>query len=298
MLRLVLPKGSLEKATFALFSEADLSVSRSSSVDYRASIDDPRIDDVRILRPQEIPLYVADGLFDIGITGRDWIEERGSEVTSLGTLQYSKATANPIRVVLAVPADSPVSSVADLSAAATGRGGALRVSTEYPELTRRYLETHGVDAEVSLSYGATEAKVPDIADCVVEITETGRALKAAGLKIVETLLVSHTELIANPESAADPEKRHAMEQLLTLLQGSLEARGKVLVKLNVAAEELSTVIELLPSLRSPTVSELFGGGGFAVETVVEKSKINVLIPALRDRGATDIIELPISKIVH
>ena len=273
-------------------------MSRSSSVDYRASIDDPRIDDVRILRPQEIPLYVADGLFDIGITGRDWIEERGSEVTSLGTLQYSKATANPIRVVLAVPADSPVSSVADLSAAATGRGGALRVSTEYPELTRRYLETHGVDAEVSLSYGATEAKVPDIADCVVEITETGRALKAAGLKIVETLLVSHTELIANPESAADPEKRHAMEQLLTLLQGSLEARGKVLVKLNVAAEELSTVIELLPSLRSPTVSELFGGGGFAVETVVEKSKINVLIPALRDRGATDIIELPISKIVH
>jgi len=298
VLRLVLPKGSLEKATFDLFRDADLSVSRSSSVDYRASIDDPRIDDVRILRPQEIPLYVADGLFDIGITGRDWIEERGSEVTSLGTLQYSKATANPIRVVLAVPADSPVSSVADLSAAATGRGGALRVSTEYPELTRRYLETHGVDAEVSLSYGATEAKVPDIADCVVEITETGRALKAAGLKIVETLLVSHTELIANPESAADPDKRHAMEQLLTLLQGSLEARGKVLVKLNVAAEELSTVIELLPSLRSPTVSELFGGGGFAVETVVEKSKINVLIPALRDRGATDIIELPISKIVH
>jgi len=298
VLRLVLPKGSLEKATFALFSDADLTVSRSSSVDYRASIDDPRIDDVRILRPQEIPLYVADGLFDIGITGRDWIEERGSEVTSLGTLQYSKATANPIRVVLAVPADSPVSSVADLSAAATGRGGALRVSTEYPELTRRYLATHGVDAEVSLSYGATEAKVPDIADCVVEITETGRALKAAGLKIVETLLVSHTELIANPESAGDPDKRHAMEQLLTLLQGSLEARGKVLVKLNVAAEALSDVIELLPALRSPTVSELFGGGGFAVETVVEKSKINVLIPALRDRGATDIIELPISKIVH
>lgn len=298
VLRLVLPKGSLEKATFALFSDADLTVSRSSSVDYRASIDDPRIDDVRILRPQEIPLYVADGLFDIGITGRDWIEERGSEVTSLGTLQYSKATANPIRVVLAVPADSPVSSVADLSAAATGRGGALRVSTEYPELTRRYLATHGVDAEVSLSYGATEAKVPDIADCVVEITETGRALKAAGLKIVETLLVSHTELIANPESAGDPDKRHAMEQLLTLLQGSLEARGKVLVKLNVAAEALSDVIELLPALRSPTVSELFGGGGFAVETVVEKSKINVLIPALRDSGATDIIELPISKIVH
>ncbi len=298
MLRLVLPKGSLEKATLELFAEADLSVSRSSSVDYRATIDDPRIDDVRILRPQEIPLYVADGLFDIGITGRDWIEERGSEVTSLGTLQYSKATANPIRVVLAVPADSPVSSVADLAASATGHDGALRVSTEYPELTRRYLEKHGVRAEVSLSYGATEAKVPDIADCVVEITETGRALRAAGLKIVETLLVSHTEFIANPESATDPDKRHAMEQLLTLLQGSLEARGKVLVKLNVTTEQLPGVIDVLPSLRSPTVSELFGGGGFAVETVVPKSQINVLIPALRDRGATDIIELALSKIVH
>ena len=298
MLKLVLPKGSLENATLDLFAEADLGVSRSSSVDYRASIDDPRIDDVRILRPQEIPLYVADGLFDIGITGRDWIEERGSAVTSLGTLQYSKATANPIRVVLAVPAESAVTSVTDLAATATGPGGALRVSTEYPELTSLYLESHGVKAEVSLSYGATEAKVPDIADCVVEITETGRALRAAGLKIVETLLVSHTELIANPVSAADPDKRHAMEQLLTLLQGSLEARGKVLVKLNVAAEQLPGVIEVLPSLRSPTVSELFGGGGFAVETVVRKSEINVLIPALRDRGATDIIELALSKIVH
>jgi len=298
VLRLVLPKGSLEKATLDLFADADLTVNRSSSVDYRASIDDPRIADVRILRPQEIPLYVADGLFDIGITGRDWIEERGSEVTTLGALQYSKATANPIRVVLAVPADSPVTSVADLAASATGGGGALRVSTEYPELTRRYLETHGVAAEVSLSYGATEAKVPDIADCVVEITETGRALRAAGLKIVETLLVSHTELIANPAAAADPGKRHAMQQILTLLQGSLEARGKVLVKLNVAADQLDDVIEVLPSLRSPTVSELFGGGGFAVETVVPKSEINVLIPALRDRGATDIIELALSKIVH
>jgi ATP phosphoribosyltransferase len=298
MLRLVLPKGSLERATLELFVAADLTVVRSSDVDYRASIDDPRVDQVRILRPQEIPLYVADGLFDVGITGRDWIEERGSDVVSLGPLNYSKATANPIRVVLAVPTESPISSVGDLAKSATGVGGALRVSTEYPELTRRYLETHGVDAEVSLSYGATEAKVPDIADCVVEITETGRALRAAGLKIVETLLVSHTEFIANRAAAEDPEKRHAMEQLLTLLQGALEARGKVLVKLNVAAEQLPGVIDLLPSLRSPTVSELFGGGGFAVETVVPKSEINELIPALKDRGATDIIELALSKIVH
>jgi ATP phosphoribosyltransferase len=298
MLRMVLPKGSLEKATLELFASADLAVTRSSDVDYRATIDDPRVDEVRILRPQEIPLYVADGMFDLGITGRDWVEERGSEVTTLGILQYSKASSQPVRVVLAVPTESPVASVADLAASGTGKGGALRVSTEYPELTRRFLEKHGVRAEVSLSYGATEAKVPDIADCVVEITETGRALRAAGLKIVETLFVSHTELIANRAAAEDPDKRHAMEQLFTLLQGALEARGKVLVKLNVAADQLNDVIDLLPSLRSPTVSELFGQSGFAVETVVPKSEINTLIPALKDRGATDIIELALSKIVH
>ncbi len=297
-LRLVLPKGSLERATLELFADADLAVSRSSTVDYRAAIDDPRIAEVRILRPQEIPVYVAEGLFDLGITGRDWIEERAATVTSLGALAYSKETANPIRVVLAVPEASPVRTVADLVATGTGADGALRVSTEYPELTRRYFADHGIAAEVSLSYGATEAKVPDIADCVVEITETGRALRAAGLRIVETLLVSCTELVANPEAAADPERRHAMEQILTLLQGVLEARDKVLVKLNVAAERLDGVIGLLPSLRAPTVSELFGGDGFAVETVVPKSEINVLIPALRDRGATDIIELALSKIVH
>ena len=292
MLRLVLPKGSLEKATLELFAAADLAVARSSNVDYRATIADPRVDEVRILRPQEIPVYVASGLFDLGITGRDWIEERGVDVVSLGQLQYSKATANPIRVVLAVADDSPFKTLADLA------GQRVRVSTEYPELTRRALDEHGVDAEISLSYGATEAKVPDIADCVVEITETGRALRAAGLRIIDTLLVSHTELIANPDAAADPVKRHAMEQLLTLLQGTLEAREKVLVKLNVPAGQLDAVIGVLPALRAPTVSELSGGGAFALETVVPKAEINTLIPALKDQGATDILELALSKIVH
>jgi ATP phosphoribosyltransferase len=291
MLRLVLPKGSLEKATMELFAHADLAVVRGSDVDYRGTIDDPRVDEVRILRPQEIPLYVADGLFDLGITGRDWIEETGADVVSLGTLAYSKATANPIRVVLAVARDSPVTTVADLPSGS-------RVSTEYPELTRRLLQKQGVQAEIRLSYGATEAKIPDIADAVVEITETGRALAAAGLRIVGTLLESCTELIANPTAAADPTKAHAMAQLLTLLQGTLEARGKVLLKLNVAGAELDGVIAVLPSLKAPTVSELSGGGGFAVETVVPKSDVNILIPALKDKGATDIIELPLSKIVH
>jgi ATP phosphoribosyltransferase len=165
-------------------------------------------------------------------------------------------------------------------------------------LTRRFFAKAGVDAEITLSYGATEAKIPEIADAVVEISETGRALRAAGLKILDTVLVSHTELIANPESYNDAERRKAMEQIRTLLTGALEARGRVLVKLNVDESSLDGVISLLPALKSPTVSKLFGEDGYAVETVVAKSEINVLIPALKDAGATDIIELPIAKIVH
>ena len=291
MLRLVLPKGSLERSTLDLFDAADLAVRRSSQVDYRGTIDDERISEVRILRPQEIPRYVADGLFDLGITGRDWIEETGAEVTSLGELRYGKTTARSIRIVLAVEATSPVQRVADLPQG-------LRVSSEYPELTARFLAKHGIQADIQLSYGATEAKVPEIADAVVDLTETGQALRAAGLRIVDTLLVSDTELIANPRSYQDPDKRHAMEQLLTLLSGTLEARGRVLVKLNVSESDLDAVIRLLPALKSPTVSKLFGEGEYAVETVVAKSDINQLIPALKDHGATGIIELPISKIVH
>ncbi|MGD0809893.1 MAG: ATP phosphoribosyltransferase [Acidimicrobiales bacterium] len=290
MLRLVLPKGSLERATIELFEAADLSVIRSSDVDYRATIKDHRISEVRVLRPQEIPRYVADGLFDIGITGRDWVEETGAKVVSLGELAYSKATSNPIQVVLAVAAGSPWSSARDMP-------DGVKVSTEYPLLTERFFAERGVKADVVLSYGATEAKVPEIADAVVEITETGRALKAAGLRVIETVLISYTELIANPTSAEDPERRKAMEDINTLLQGALKARGRVLVKLNVEANDLDRVIKLLPAMRSPTVSELFGGGSYAVETVVPKETINKLIPELKDAGATDIIELPISKIV-
>jgi ATP phosphoribosyltransferase len=174
----------------------------------------------------------------------------------------------------------------------------VRVSSEYPELTKRFFAEKGIEADIRLSYGATEAKVPDIVDCIVDITETGNAIRAAGLKIIDTILVSYTELIANPASYADPAKAHAMRQLQTLLQGVLEARGRVLVKLNIPSDRLNAVIAILPSMKSPTVNELFGGAGYAVESVVEKRRINVLIPALSDAGATDIIELPISKIVH
>jgi len=291
MLRLVLPKGSLEPSTLQLFEDADLAVQRASDVDYRAVITDPRVDDVRILRPQEITRYVADGLFDVGITGRDWIEETSSDVVTLTEMHYSKATARPIRMVLAVGGDATYERVEDLP---TG----VRVHTEYPELTRRFLEGRGVDAEITLSYGATEAKIPEIADAVVEITETGRSLRAAGLTVLDTILVSYTELIANRDAYAEPAKRKAMEQIQTLLAGALEARGRVLVKLNVGEAQLDQVIELLPALKAPTVSKLFGSGGYAVETVVAKDEINILIPALKDHGAADIIELPISKIVH
>ena len=291
MLRLVLPKGSLERQTFELFDDADLTVVRSSDRDYRATINDPRIADVRILRPQEIAQYVADGLFDLGITGRDWIEEPAAEIVSLGELRYNRDTARPANIVIAVADDSPVQSIDDLA-------DGVRVSTEWPELTRRHLEKHGVSARILLSYGATEAKIPDIADAVVELTETGRSLRAAGLRIIDTIVASYPELIANPEAYKDPAKQHAMNQIKTLLDGVLEARGKVLVKLNVGEDDLQRVIAILPSMKSPTVSKLFGEGGYAVETVVAKTEINTLIPALRDHGATDIIELPLSKIVH
>lgn len=287
---MVLPKGSLERATLDLFEAADLTVVRSSSVDYRASIDDPRISEVRILRPQEIPVYVREGLFDVGITGRDWVEETASDVASLGVLAYSKQTAEPVRVVVAVAADSPAKSVNDL-------GDGVRVTTEYPELARRFFSARGVDADVRLSYGASEAKIPDIADCVVDITETGRALRAAGLRIIDTVLTSHTELIANRASYGHPGKRHAMEQLLTLLTGTLEARGKVLLKLNVPEDKLPAVLSLLPAAKSPTISKL-ASGDLAVESVVPKQGINTLIPGLIDAGASDLLEIPIAKIVH
>jgi len=289
MLRLVLPKGSLEKATLELFAAADLPVIRSSAVDYKATIDDPRITDVRILRPQEIPMYVAEGLFDFGITGRDWVEETGSDVVSLGELKYSKATSNPVQVVAAVAEDSPVQRIEDMPQG-------VRVTSEYPKLTERYFTSKGVAADVRLSYGATEAKIPDIADCVVEITETGRALRAAGLRIIDTVLISYTEMVANKASFDDPVKQHAMGQLMTLLLGTLDARDKVLVKLNVDGDHFKAVLSVLPAAKSPTISEL-ANGGYAIESVVDKRTINTLIPELKDAGASDILELPISKIV-
>ncbi len=291
MLSLVIPKGSLERATLDLFDAADLTVRRSSDRDYHASIDDPRIERVRFLRPQEIPAYVEQGLFDFGITGRDWITETGADVASLGELQYSKATADPVRVVLAVPAAVPWRSVADMPEG-------VRISTEFPALTRRFLEAHGVKAVVIPSYGATEAKVPDIVDAIVDLTETGASLARNGLRILDTLLTSYTELVANPAAYADPAKRDAMEDVALLLRGAISARGSVLLKLNVSAADLAAVSAILPAMSSPTVTSLARGDMHAVEAVVPKRGVNRLIPALKAAGGRDILEIPISKIVE
>ena len=291
MLSLVLPKGSLENATLDLFDAADLTVRRSSARDYHASIDDPRIDKVRFLRPQEIPTYLERGLFDAGITGRDWIEETGASIVSLGELQYSKATSQPVRVVLAVPDGSPWQSVADLP-------DGVRISTEFPSLTRRFLDTHGVKATVVPSYGATEAKVPDIVDAIVDLTETGSSLHRNGLRVLETVVTSYTEFVANADAHADEGKRAAMEDIALLLRGAIQARGNVLLKLNVPAGRLGAVTAMLPAMSSPTITTLARSEMNAVETVVPKAGVNTLIPALKAAGARDILEIPISKIVE
>jgi ATP phosphoribosyltransferase len=291
MLSLVLPKGSLEKATLDLFDAADLTVRRASDRDYHASIEDPRIDRVRFLRPQEIPSYLERGLFDIGITGRDWITETEAEVVSLGELRYSKATSNPVRVVLAVPDSAPWQTVSDLPEG-------IRISTEFPSLTRRFLADHGVKAMVVPSYGATEAKVPDIVDAIVDLTETGSSLRKNGLRILDTLLTSYTELVACPPSYADAGKRAAMEDIALLLRGAIQARENVLLKLNVPAAKLVAVTEMLPAMSSPTITALASGNMNAVETVVAKRGVNTLITALKAAGAQDILEIPISKIVE
>jgi ATP phosphoribosyltransferase len=291
VLSLVLPKGSLERATLDLFEAADLAVNRGSERDYHASIDDPRIGDVRFLRPQEIPTYVEEGLFDLGITGRDWITETDADVVSLGELEYSKATSNPVRIILAVVAEHPATRGEDLP-------DGVRVSTEFPQLTRRYFDKIGVKATIVPSYGATEAKVPDIVDAIVDLTETGTSLKKHGLKIIDTLLVSRTELITNAAAHADPQKRHACEDLLLLLRGAIRARGKVLLKLNVADAQLADVLAVLPAMGSPTITALASGTMHAVESVVAKKGVNTLIPMLKASGARDILEIDISKIVE
>lgn len=291
MLKFVIPKGSLENTTLDILDDADLGVRRSGGREYHANIDDPRIEQVRILRPQEIPKYVEDGFFDLGITGYDWVKESGADVVEVADLPFAKtAVGNIVRIVLAVAGDSPYQKPEDLP-------DGVRVSTEYPNLVRSYFDAKGINAAVYLSYGATEAKVPEMADAVVELTETGGTLRKHGLRIIDTVLESTTKLIANKESYADEEKRLLMEEIKLLILGAMNARGRVLIKFNVAESDLEAVVEVLPSMKAPTLSRLLDKDFYAVESVVEKKGINLLIPELVKRGAEDIIEIPISKIV-
>ena len=292
MLKLVIPKGSLEAQTLALFEAADVRLVRGSDRDYHGRVDDPRIERFSLLRPQEIPRYVEDGFFDLGLTGLDWVLETGASVATVAELPYSKAyVGGRVRIVVAVAEGSGVEEPHQIKPEA-------RVSTEYMNLTRRYFEGLGIPVKVFLSYGATEAKVPEIVDAVVEVTDTGSTLRRHGLRIIDTILESPTLLIANPAAYEDPAKRQAIEEIKILILGAINARGKVLMKLNVEAGDLSAVLEQLPSMRAPTVSRLADQTYYAVETVVEKKVVNVLIPTLKALGATDILELPISKIVE
>ena len=290
MLKLVIPKGSLEEQTLRLFEAADLQVRRGSSRDYHGTIDDDRIDRVSVLRPQEIPIYVQDGLFDLGITGQDWIAESGSDVEVLTGLSYAKTgTGHGTTIVLAVPNEHPANTAAEMPPNS-------RISTEFVRLTERHFAELGIPVKVRWSYGATEAKVPEIVDAIVDVTETGSTLRAHGMKIIATLLTSEPVLVANREAAADPVKRAAMDDITTLLLGALQAEGRVLIKLNVSDAARDAVLAVVPSMKAPTVSPLTDGG-FAIETVVDKRGVNRLIPELKAAGATDILELPISKIV-
>jgi ATP phosphoribosyltransferase len=290
MLKLVIPKGSLEEQTLRLFEAADLRVRRGSARDYHGTVDDDRIERVSILRPQEIPLYVQDGLFDLGITGQDWIAETDADVEILTTLSYARSgTGHGTQVVLAVPNAHPATTAKEFPPD-------TRISTEFLRLTERYFEDLGIPVKVVWSYGATEAKVPEIVDAIVDVTETGNTLRAHGMRIVETLLTSEPVLIANRETLTDGTKRTAVEDIRTLLLGALRAEGRVLIKLNVTEERLQEVLTVVPSMKAPTVSPL-SEGGYAIEAVVEKRGVNRLIPELKGAGGTDILELPISKIV-
>ena len=295
MLKLALPTGSLQKPTLDMFAAAELSITTPNSRCYEAFIEDPRVSCVRWLRPQEIPVYVADGLFDLGIAGYDWVLERGCKdrVQIVTKLPYSRGSNRPVRIVVAVSEDAD-----EIKTAADIKPGS-KVTTEYVEITKEYFAKLGIPVKVEFSFGTTEAKVPEIADVAVELTESGSSLRANRLKIVDTIVESSTVLIANPETWENEDKRQCVNDLVTLLLGALDARGRVLRKMNVAKANLDKVLQVLPAMKAPTVSQLVGGETeyLAVETVVDKNGINLLIPQLKKAGAEDIIELPISKII-
>lgn len=282
-----LPKGSLQESTFHVMRKAGFNV-KSSDRSYAPAVNDPGLQ-CRLIRPQEIPRYIELGLLDCGITGYDWICENNADVHEVCELNYSKATSKPVRWVLAVPNSSMIQSVKELEG--------KRVATEAVGLTRRYLEQHGVQAEIEFSWGATEVKAPDLVDAIVDITETGSSLYANNLRIVDTVLVSTTRLIANRKAWQDTSKRAKIEQLAMLLQGALAAESRVMLKMNVPSSKLDAVTAVLPALNTPTINKLMDAEWCAVESVVEERIVRDIIPSLQAAGANGIIELPLNKVL-
>jgi ATP phosphoribosyltransferase len=287
-LKLGVPKGSLQESTLELFHRAGWRI-KTMDRSYFPSIDDDEIS-CYLIRAQEISRYVENGVLDLGLTGKDWILENDSDVLVLEDLVYSKVSRRPARWVLAVPEDSPIRRLEDLH----GR----RIATELVSFTRRLFEQKGIAVKVEFSWGATEAKVLEgLADAVVEVTETGTTLRANGLRIVEELLVTVPQLIANKQSWQDPWKRRKIEQIRLLLKGAIDAYGKVGLKMNVAEKDIDRVVAVLPSLKAPTISKLYGQDWFAIETVVEQSILRELIPKLQEAGAQGIIEYSLNKVI-
>lgn len=286
-LKIAIPKGSLEGPTIELLSKAGFEIYVSSR-GLRPASNDPELD-VYLIRAQEVGRYIGQGFIDCGITGYDWAYENGVDLVDLGELPYSRATARPTKWVLVVPEDSPIQKPEDLEG--------KRIATEGVGITQRYLDERGIKADVEFSWGATEVKVPDLVDAIVDVTETGSSIKANRLRIVDTLLTSFPHFYAGQAAAADPWKREKMDQIALLLKAALGARGKVGLKMNLPQSQLEELLKLLPSLRRPTVSQLAEEGWVAVETIIDETIVRDMIPALKRLGAEGIIEYPLNKIV-
>lgn len=288
VLRVGLPSGSLQEPTFALFAKAGFNISGASR-SYKPAVDDPEMV-IRLLRAQEISRYVEHGFLDCGLTGKDWIENNGSDVARLAEMTFSKASSAPTRWVIAVPEESAIRSVQDLQGKV--------IATEAVEMTRRFLAGHGVAATVEFSWGATEVKVPDLVDAIVDVTETGSSLRANKLRILETIMESSPQFIANHGALADVWKKAKIDTLVLLLEGAFAARDKVGLKMNLPEEKLAALLQALPALRNPTISKLATEGWIAVETVIDEKVVREIIPKLKALGAEGIIEYPLNKVVY
>lgn len=288
VLRVGLPTGSLQEPTFALFAKAGFHISGASR-SYKPTVDDPELQ-IRLLRAQEISRYVEHGFLDCGLTGKDWIENNGSDVARLSEMTFSKTSAAPTRWVIAVPEDSAIKTVQDLQGKV--------IATEAVEMTRRYLGQHGVTAVVEFSWGATEVKVPDLVDAIVDVTETGSSLRANKLRILETIMESSPQFIANHTAFADAWKKAKLEKLVLLLEGAYNARDKVGLKMNLPELRLGELLETLPALRNPTIGKLAVAGWIAIEVIIDEKIVREIIPQLKELGAEGIIEYPLNKVVY